>query len=159
MKLSTSGYGGEKMRKGARVESNDPSRPAVELAIGGEVLRFVTIQPSRLVFQGYGDQPMRQTVTIVPEARFAFKLVKVETNAGERFIAHRLEKIEHNGQPAYRLTVENRRTEPGRYAETLTLHTDSPMRPKLFIHVHGNILAPLAEGEVKPGAAAPKVVQ
>jgi hypothetical protein len=147
------------MRKGARVESNDPDRPAVELTIGGEVLRFVTIQPARLVFQGDGDQPMRQAVTIVPESRFAFKLLKVETNAGERFIAHRLEEIRHNGQPAYRLTVENRRTEPGRYAETLTLHTDSPIRPKLFIHVHGNILAPPAESGQGPGQVPSKAAQ
>jgi len=147
------------MRKGARVESNDPDCPAVELTIGGEVLRFVTIQPARLVFQGDGDQPMRQAVTIVPESRFAFKLLKVETNAGERFIAHRLEEIRHNGQPAYRLTVENRRTEPGRYAETLTLHTDSPIRPKLFIHVYGNILAPPAENGQGSGQVPSKAAQ
>jgi len=158
--LSTSGYGGETMRKGARVESNDPNRPAVELAIGGEVLRVVTIQPGRLVFQGEGDKPMRQTVTIVPEPRFAFKLLKVETNAGKRFIDYRLEEIRHNGQPAYRLTVENRRTQPGRYAETLTLHTDSPIRPKLFVHVYGNILAPKqAEGGEQSQGASPKAVR
>jgi hypothetical protein len=148
--LSTSGYGGETMRKGARVESNDPKRPAVDLSIGGEVLRFVTIQPGRLVFQGDGQKPMRQKVTIVPEARFAFKLLKVETNAGKRFIEQRLEEIRHNGEPAYRLIVENRRTEPGRYAETLTLHTDSPIRPKLFIHVYGNILPPKQDKAGEP---------
>lgn len=148
------------MRKSARVESNDPNRPGVELAIGGEVLRFVTIQPGRLVFQGDGEKPMRQAVTIVPESRFAFKLLKVETNAGKRFIAHRLEEIQHNGRPAYRLTVENQRTEPGRYAETLTLHTDSPIRPKLFIHVYGNILPPRqAEGGEPSQGASPKAVR
>jgi hypothetical protein len=130
------------MRKGARVESNDPNRPTAELAIGGEVLRFVTIRPGRLVFQGESGQPMQQVVTIVPESRFVFKVLKVDTNAGNRFIEHRLEEMRHNGEPAYQLTVKNRRTEPGRYAETLTLHTDSPIRPKLFIHVHGNILPP-----------------
>ncbi len=142
------------MAKSARIESNDPKRSAVELTVRGEVLNVVTIEPKRIVFNGHGNARMRQAVIIQPEERFPFKILKVETNAGKQFVDHRLETIRHNDRPAYRLVVENRQTEVGRYTETLTLTTDSQLKPKLLVPVYGNILPSPEADPGKGGAAA-----
>jgi len=113
-------------------------------------LRFATIEPKRVVLNGSVTVPLRQVVTIIPEERFAFTILKAETKEGTRNIDHRLESITHNGRAAYRLTLENRKTEAGRYAETVVLTTDSPIKPQLFIPVFGNIQAPSTANRPSP---------
>ncbi len=123
------------------MESNDPLRPRAELSIGGEVMRFATIDPKRIVLQGYGGETLQHSALIVPEPRFPFRIIAVRSANGDRFVDQRIEMVHHNNRPAYRLVVVNRRKEPGRYYETITLATDNPVRPELQVHVYGHILA------------------
>ena len=154
--MFTSGYGGETLRKGVTVESNDPLRPRWDLSISGEVMRFVTIKPKRIVMQGYGVADLRQSALIVPEPRFPFTITNVKSRQGDRFVGLELEKIRHNDRLAYRLMVINRQKEPGRYYETVTLETDSKIQPQLYVHVYGNIL-PAADAGPDRGKSAAAV--
>ena len=142
------------MRKGVTVESNDPLHPRWDLSMAGEVWRFVTIEPKRIVLQGYGGATMQQSALIVPEPRFPFNIVDVKTKNGDRFVTCQLEKVTHNDQPAYRLVVQNRRKEQGRYYETITLSTDSTVQAELYVHVYGNILEPPADAAAQGKSAA-----
>ena len=110
------------------------------LTIAGEVERFVKITPPRVALTGVGSAPMKQVIEIVAEKRYPFRVVGAEAREG-KFIRFEIKAVPVSEGPShYRLTVENRRVEKGRYYDTITLKTDSPVRPEIPIQVYGNII-------------------
>jgi hypothetical protein len=112
----------------------------VELSVSGTVRQVVTVTPANVRLYGAAGTPMHQTVSIVPEKDFPFKILKTAARDG-RNIHYRLQEEQNGGRVTYLLTVENRKADQGRYSDRIELTTDSRYKPRIHINVHGRIAA------------------
>jgi len=128
------------MKKTASVYTNDKNSPRMDLIITGSVEKFVTIRPRRISLRGYSGDSIKALVSLIPEKKYPFKILKVSAKDG-RNIKFQLEEVELSDNGAYELKVENLKQSPGRYSDTIILETDSKIRPKLSVRVYGNLRA------------------
>ena len=128
------------MNKKATVFSNDPNRPQLLLTVAGAVEPFADIRPERIILRGNSGQPMRQELVVTPRAGYPFKITGVSAKNGVN-IQYAMREQEAPEGKSYIVTVENTKTSPGKYYDTLLLSTDSPLKPKIPIHVYGTIAA------------------
>ena len=126
------------MKKDIRVYSNDPAYPEIQLVVSGTVKNFATITPRNVRLYGTAGSPLRQTVTIVPEKSYPFKIVETKARSG-RDIRFDLREEKDAATVKYLLTVENLKDSQGRYFDTIQLTTDSKIRPQIQINVSGRI--------------------
>ena len=124
------------MRKSAGVFTNDKTRPRQDLVITGQVERFVTIRPKHANMRGFVGDPIKGTVTIIPEKKYPFKIINLRAKDG-RNIKYQLEETTVSDTTAYKLNIENLKTDAGRYYDTIILETDSKIRPQLSVRVYG----------------------
>ncbi len=132
------------MSKKIHVYTNDPKRPVLELSVSGSVKKVVTVTPQNVRLYGTAGAQLQQTVSVVPEKDFPFKILKTTARDG-RNIRYRLKEERNDSRVTYLLTVENRKADQGRYTDRIELTTDSRHVPRILINVHGRIGAP------KPG--------
>jgi hypothetical protein len=125
--------------------TTDPQKPVTQLAISGSVKNFATITPKNIRLYGKVGEPVKETVRIVPEDSYPFKILETKAQIG-RDIRYELTSEKQAPGGAYLLTVENLKKETGRYYDTIFLVTDSRVKPKISIRVYGKI----------SGAEAPK---
>ncbi len=144
IQVNTSNYGGRILKKTVEVFTNDTVRPVVRLKITGRVDALYTIRPNMIRLSGGVGEALKETVTIEPNPKYPFKIKRVVAGNGKD-IRFNLEESPGPKGPNYRLTVENLKKEPGRYFDTLTLDTDSHLRPTLSISVQGRITEPPRE--------------
>lgn len=126
------------MQKKITVFSNDPKRPQLMLTVAGAVEPFADIHPERIILRGNSGQPMRQELVVKPRANYPFKITEVNAKNGVN-IQYELKEQETPEGKSYIVTVENTKTSPGKYYDTLLLSTDSQLKPKIPIHVYGTI--------------------
>ena len=125
--------------------TTDPKKPVTQLTISGSVKNFATITPKNIRLYGKAGEPVKETVRIVPEDSYPFKILETKAQIG-RDIRYELTSEKQAPGGAYLLTVENLIKETGRYYDTIFLVTDSRVKPKISIQVYGKI----------SGAEAPK---
>ena len=104
----------------------------------GDVKRVVTVSPPNVRFFGAAGTQLQQTVSIVPEENYPFKILKTAARDG-RNIRYHLQEKQNDNRVSYLLTVENRKAEQGRYYDRIELTTDSQYKPRIHINVHGRI--------------------
>ncbi|UCF95770.1 MAG: hypothetical protein JSW39_29345 [Desulfobacterales bacterium] len=138
LKVNTTGYGGRKLSKNVQVFTNDSAGPQLNLVITGDVDKFVTITPRHANLMGYIGEQIKSTVIIIPERKYAFKILNVRAKNGSN-IKFQLAKEQGQQITQYALTVENLKQEQGRYFDTIILETDSNIQPKLEVRVFANI--------------------
>ncbi len=126
------------MKKTASVYTNDKNRSRMDLVISGQVERFVTIRPKHINLRGYTGDAIKAMVSLIPEKKYPFKILKVSAKDGKN-IKFKLEEVELSANGAYELKVENLKQEAGRYYDTIILKTDSKIRPQLNVRVYGNL--------------------
>ena len=129
------------MRKTAGVYTNDKTRPRQDLVISGEVEKFVTIRPQHANMRGFVGDPIKGTVTIIPEKKYPFKILNLRAKDG-KYIKYQLEEIKESDSMAYTLNIENLKKDAGRYYDSIILETDSKIRPQLSIRVYGYLRPP-----------------
>jgi hypothetical protein len=126
------------MKKTAGVYTNDKNRPRMDLVITGQVEKFVTIRPRHINLRGFTGDAIKATVSLIPEKKYPFKILKVSAKDGNN-IKVELEEVELSANGAYELKVENLKQDTGRYYDTIILETDSKIRPQLSVRVYGNL--------------------
>jgi len=126
------------MKKTASVYTNDKNRSRIDLAISGQVEKFVTIRPQHVNLRGYAGDSITAMVTVIPEKKYPFKIIKVSAKDGKN-IKFQLDEVESSGNGTYALKVENLKTDIGRYYDTIFLETDSKIRPEISVRVYGNL--------------------
>ena len=124
------------MRKTAGVYTNDKKRPRQDLVISGEVEKFVTIRPQHANMRGFVGDPIKGTVTIIPEKKYPFKILNLRAKDG-KYIKYQLEETKLSDTTAYKLNIENLKTDAGRYHDSIIIETDSKIRPQLNVRVYG----------------------
>ena len=126
------------MRKTAGVYTNDKTRPQQDLIISGQVEKFVTIRPQNVNMRGFVGDPIKGTVTIIPEKKYSFKILNLSATDG-KYIKYQLEETKESDTTAYKLNIENLKTDAGRYYDSIILETDSKIRPQIDVRVYGYI--------------------
>jgi len=126
------------MTKNAGVYTNDKSNPQQDLIISGQVETFVTIRPRQANLRGIVGDPIKGTVTIIPEKKYPFKIINSRAENGKN-IKYQLEETTVSDTTAYRLNIENLKTDAGRYYDAIILETDSKIRPQLSVRVYGHL--------------------
>jgi hypothetical protein len=124
------------MRKTAGVYTNDKKRPQQDLVISGQVEKFVTIRPQHANMRGFVGDSVKGTVTIIPEKKYPFKILNLRAKDG-KYIKYQLEETKESNTFAYKLNIENLKTDAGRYYDSIILETDSKIRPQLSVRVYG----------------------
>ena len=137
------------MKKNVTVFSNDPKRPQLVLSVAGAVEVFADIKPERIILRGNSGQVMRQELVVTPRAGYPFKLTEVTAKNGVN-IRYEMREQETPEGKSYVVVVENTKTKPGKYYDTLLLSTDSKLKPKIPIHVYGTIAAGPKEKKQQP---------
>lgn len=137
------------------MHSNDPQTPKLRLGISGDVEKFVTIKPRHVRLFGDVGTAIKQTVTIVPEKKYPFKILETKARNGQ-FIKYELETQEGPAGTQYKLVIESTRKTKGRYVDSILLKTDSSIRPEIKVNVFGLIRAPKKEAAGKTPAPAAK---
>ena len=127
------------MNKGATVYTNDKKNQKVNVSISGHGEKFATIQPRQVRLRGFTGEQVKKTVTIIPEGKYPFKVLKVRARNG-RDIRFQLEEENKAEGLRYALIVENQRIQKGRYFDVITLETDSQIRPTLDVRVYGDLM-------------------
>jgi len=118
--------------------TTDPKKPVAQLTISGPVKNFATITPKNIRLYGKVGEPVKETVRIVPEVSYPFKILETKARIG-RDIRYELTPEKQAPGGTYLLTVENLKQETGRYYDTIFLMTDSRVKPKISIQVYGKI--------------------
>jgi hypothetical protein len=88
---------------------------------------------------GYVGESIVVPVTIVPEAKHSFRILKASARKGTD-ISYALEQMDTSQGSGYTLRIENKKMEKGRYHDVITLTTDSDIKRMLRVRVYGNIL-------------------
>ena len=140
VRLNTSGYGGNVIRKTIVVSTNDPKQPEVNLTIGGKVKKFAGITPKFARLEGKVGETLEQDITIMPQPDLPFKIKKIKAKKG-KFINFFLIEPEEKTPIKFILHVENTRSKAGRYADYIQLTTDSKIKRTLNVGVYGYIKA------------------
>ena len=86
---------------------------------------------------------VKETVRIVPEENYPFKIIDTKAQMGKE-IRYHVSEDKQSRQTAYLLTVENLKQTTGRFYDTIYLTTDSRIKPKISIRVYGKISEPVS---------------
>ena len=138
IKANTANYGGTKFQQEILVFTNDPQNEMLTFTITGDVEKFVTIDPYRVILNGDTGDDLKVTVKIIPEAKYPFKIKKIRAER-DQYIRYKLKKNKAKGETGYLLLIKNKAKKKMRYFDEIRLETDSPLRPTLTIKVFGNI--------------------
>ena len=101
--------------------------------------KLVTIKPKWVRLNGPAGQPIRVSVTIIPDEKYQFKIYEIKAKHG-KLIRYSLSEDKSPNGLRYLLTVENLKKEKGQYRDTIYLKTTSKYRPVININVYGNIV-------------------
>lgn len=83
---------------------------------------------------------IEKTITFTLEKDFPFKILSAKASDGKD-IEFDFAPFTKKDADGYVLTVKNKKTEAGRYADTIFLTTDSEIKPTIRIPVYGQISA------------------
>ena len=126
------------MKKNITVTTNDPVKPKLSLTITGKVEKLVSISSQRVRLIGPAGQQINASVIIIPEKKYAFKIIEAKAKNGKHISFSINEKKTIDGT-GYVVTVQNLKKDKGRYVDTILLETTSEIRPTIQIRVIGNI--------------------
>jgi hypothetical protein len=120
------------------------------LTISGKVLHFAKLEPKYARLIGHVGTEIKQTITITREKDYPFSVVKAKARNGKE-ITIDVKEFKKENSDGYILTIENKKSVPGRYSDTLVLTTDSKVKPTLTIPVYGRIMSEeLQQSQPKP---------
>jgi len=123
------------------VYTNDPRRRRIDLRVRGKVEVFAHFTSRNIILRGKAGDRIVSGLVINQRPEYQFKVLNITARNG-RDIKYQIEQMAGTRPAAYTLTVENKKSTPGRYFDTIYLQTDSSLHPKIAINVTGIILAP-----------------
>ena len=139
--VNTRNRGGSTLKKGFTVFTNDPANPQIKLRVTGKVKGYVTVAPRSVRLFGKVGQPLSRTVQILPVDGHHFTIKEVKAQQ-DKFLQYQIKPLATaSGKKGYQLLVQNNKTEPGNYRDTILIKTDSKQKPELRISVFGRIQA------------------
>ena len=137
------------MKKSIEVFTNDPDNARVTLNISGTVIHFARMEPAYARLVGQAGTDIKKAITITREKAYPFKILQAKAKNGND-IALDVQEFSKADGDGYILTIENKKTAAGRYADTVILTTDSSIKPTITIPVYGQIISTAPQSAPTP---------
>ena len=103
-------------------------------------MHFARMDPAYARLVGQAGTEIKKAITITREKAYPFKILEAKARNGND-IAFDVQEFSKADGDGYILTIENKKTAAGRYADTVILTTDSDIKPTITIPVYGQIIA------------------
>ena len=129
------------MKKSATIYMDDPMAGKIPLVITGKVNSFANISPRYARLNGLVGQKIKTEVNIFPIKEYPFKITSHNTRTGKN-IQYNLINTTKDGKKGYKVVIKNIKEGKGRYSDTIYLHTDNKLQPRIKIGVYGYIVDP-----------------
>jgi Protein of unknown function (DUF1573) len=137
--------------KGAKIGTNDPARPTVEIGVTGKVHPPVIVVPNEMLsFGSVGNEEAHVgKVAVFSIDRPETKITKLTTSRPDFFVATPEpltpdECKQLKAKAGYEANVEMKQGMPlGRFHEELVIETDHPLKPEIKMTITGNITGPI----------------
>jgi hypothetical protein len=113
------------------------------------VLNFAKMEPKYARLVGAAGTDIKKAITITREKAYPFKILEAKARNGKD-IAFDVKAFSKADSEGYILTIENRKTVAGRYADTVILTTDSQIKPTITVPVYGQIISTASQPEPIP---------
>jgi hypothetical protein len=136
LKLNTTGYEG-KVRKAARVYTNDPKTPQEILVIDALVKTPIMVSDKMVFLQGTTQETITRSIDIKGELSKPLKLEPVDYTLDKK-VKFNIEEVTKGKH--YRVTFTSIPNVGNYYQGLLKLRTSYPEKPELVIHVRGKFL-------------------
>jgi hypothetical protein len=136
LKLNTTGYEG-KVRKAARVYTNDPKTPQEILVIDALVKTPIMVSDKMVFLQGTTQETITRSIDIKGELNKPLKLEPVDYTLDKK-VKFNIEEVTKGKH--YRVTFTSIPNVGNYYQGLLKLRTSYPEKPELVIHVRGKFL-------------------
>ena len=136
LKLNTTGYEG-KVRKAARVYTNDPKTPQEILVIDALVKTPIMVSDKMVFLQGTTQETIIKSIDIKGELNKPLKLEPVDYTLDKK-VKFNIEEVTKGKH--YRVTFTSIPNVGNYYQGLLKLRTSYPEKPELVIHVRGKFL-------------------
>ena len=136
LKLNTTGYEG-KVRKAARVYTNDPKTPQEILVIDALVKTPIMVSDKMVFLQGTTQETITRSIDIKGELSKPLKLEPVDYTLDKK-VKFNIEEVTKGKH--YRVTFTSIPNVGNYYQGILKLRTSYPEKPELVIHVRGKFL-------------------
>jgi hypothetical protein len=136
LKLNTTGYEG-KVRKAARVYTNDPKTPQEILVIDALVKTPIMVSDKVVFLQGTTQETITRSIDIRGELNKPLKLEPVDYTLDKK-VKFNIEEVTKGKH--YRVTFTSIPNVGNYYQGLLKLRTSYPEKPELVIHVRGKFL-------------------
>ena len=129
-----------KYRDTIRLKTTSKIRPEIAIKVYGyiESEKIAKVTPEIVRLRGAIGKNITAKVKIIPEKKHEFSIIEIKAEKGEN-IRYSLEKDKGAKEKGYVLTIENLKTEGGRYKDTIHLKTNSPVQPVITIPIYGSI--------------------
>ncbi len=98
------------------------------------------MEPAYARLVGQAGTDIKKAITITREKAYPFKILEAKARNGND-IAFDVQEFSKADGDGYILTIENKKTVAGRYADTVILTTDSNIKPTITIPVYGQIIS------------------
>lgn len=118
-------------------------------------MQFARLEPAYARLVGEVGTAIKKTITITREKEYPFKILKVNARNGKDIVFD-LKEFKKDGGDGYILTIENKKTATGRYADSLILTTDSSIKPTITVPVYGQIFSTAPAPKIVPSAPPKK---
>jgi len=112
-------------------------------------MHFARMDPAYARLVGQAGTDIKKAITITREKAYPFKILGAKARNGND-IAFDVQEFSKADGDGYILTIENKKTAAGRYADTVILTTDSSIKPTITIPVYGQIIAATPQSEPTP---------
>jgi len=136
LRINTRGYDG-KIRKTARVYTNDPKIPQEALVIEALIKTPIVLSERMVFLQGTTQETITRTVDIKGDPNKPLKLEPVDYTLDKK-VKFSIEEVTRGKH--YRVTFTTIPNVGNYYQGLLKLRTSYPEKPELVIHVRGRFL-------------------
>lgn len=136
LKLSTRGYEG-KVRKAARVYTNDPYNRTERITIEAFVRAPILVAPRSVFLQGRVTERVTKSVDIKGDPGKVLKIEPINFSLNHR-VEYNIEELEPGKH--YRVSFTSIPNVSNYYHGSLRLKTNYPEKPELYIFVRGRFI-------------------
>jgi Protein of unknown function (DUF1573) len=136
LKFNSRGFEG-RVRKAARVYTNDPKNPRETLVMDAFIKTLIVISDRMVFLRGTTQETITRTVDIKGELNRPLKLEPVDYTLDKK-VKFNIEEITQGKQ--YRITFTSIPNVGNYYQGILKLRTSYPEKPELVIFVRGRFL-------------------
>lgn len=107
------------------------------------------MEPAYARLVGPAGSDIKKTITITREKAYPFKILETKARNGKD-IAFDIQEFSKADEDGYILTIKNKKSAAGRYADTVILTTDSKIKSTITVPVYGQIISAAPQPDSPP---------